>query len=114
MKMERLIGILSILLQRERVTAPELAEQAEESKSSYGLLFQTLKDRGLATPKLVISGAHSGLLVAIQESFPAACWQRSGNRCHGSCHLRLLNGSCPSGALCPGGRVSDEEKSIAR
>ena len=27
MKMERLIGILSILLQRERVTAPELAEQ---------------------------------------------------------------------------------------
>ena len=27
MKMERLIGILSILLQREKVTAPELAEQ---------------------------------------------------------------------------------------
>ena len=26
MKMERLIGILSILLQRERATAPELAE----------------------------------------------------------------------------------------
>ena len=29
MKMERLIGILSILLQRERITAPELAEQFE-------------------------------------------------------------------------------------
>ena len=29
MKMERLIGILSILLQREKVTAPALAEQFE-------------------------------------------------------------------------------------
>ena len=27
MKMERLIGILSILLQREKVTAPQLEEQ---------------------------------------------------------------------------------------
>ena len=49
---------------------------AEESKSSYGLLFQNLKNRGLATPKLVISDAHSGLVAAIQESFPGACWQR--------------------------------------
>ena len=32
MKMERLIGILSILLQRENVTAPELAEQFEVSR----------------------------------------------------------------------------------
>ena len=31
MKMERLIGILSILLQREKVTAPELAETFEVS-----------------------------------------------------------------------------------
>ena len=30
MKLDRLIGILSILLQRERVTAPELAERFEE------------------------------------------------------------------------------------
>lgn len=29
MKLDRLIGILSILLQREQVTAPELAEQYE-------------------------------------------------------------------------------------
>ena len=29
MKMDRLIGILSILLQREQVTAPELAKQFE-------------------------------------------------------------------------------------
>ena len=49
---------------------------AEESRSSYGVLFQDLKDRGLATPKLIISEAHSGLVSAIQESFPGASWQR--------------------------------------
>ena len=32
MKMDRLIGILSILLQQERITAPELAEQFEVSR----------------------------------------------------------------------------------
>ena len=32
MKMERLIGILSILLQQDKVTAPELAEQFEVSR----------------------------------------------------------------------------------
>ena len=31
---------------------------AEESRSSYGVLFQDLKDRGLATPKLIISDAQ--------------------------------------------------------
>ena len=48
----------------------------EESRSSYGMLFQNLKDRGLSTPKLIISGAHSGLVSAIRESFPGASWQR--------------------------------------
>lgn len=38
---------------------------AEESRDSYGLLFQNLKDRGLATPKLIISDVHSGLVSAI-------------------------------------------------
>ena len=32
MKLDRLIGILSILLQRERVTAPELAARFEVSR----------------------------------------------------------------------------------
>ena len=32
MKLDRLIGILSILLQRERVTAPELVERFEVSR----------------------------------------------------------------------------------
>ena len=48
----------------------------EESRSSYGVLFQNLKDRGLSTPKLIISDAHSGLVSAIRESFYGASWQR--------------------------------------
>ena len=48
----------------------------EEYKSSYGVLFQNLKDRGLSTPRLIISDAHSGLVSAIRESFPGASWQR--------------------------------------
>ena len=32
MKLDRLIGILSILLQREKVTAPELAARFEVSR----------------------------------------------------------------------------------
>ena len=32
MKIDRMIGILSLLLQREKVTAPELAEHFEVSK----------------------------------------------------------------------------------
>ncbi len=49
---------------------------AEESKSSYGVLFQNLKDRGLSTTRLIISDAHSGLVSAIREFFPGASWQR--------------------------------------
>ena len=48
----------------------------EESRSTYGVLFQNLKDRGLSTPRLIISDAHSGLVSAIRESFPGASWQR--------------------------------------
>ena len=49
---------------------------AEESRSSYGVLFQNLKDRGLSAPRLIISDAHAGLVSAIRESFPGASWQR--------------------------------------
>lgn len=48
---------------------------AEESRDSYGVLFQSLKGHGLAIPKLVISDAHAGLVAAIRESFPGASWQ---------------------------------------
>lgn len=49
---------------------------AEESRSSHGVLFQNLKDRGLSTPRLIISDAHSGRVSAIRESFSGASWQR--------------------------------------
>ena len=48
----------------------------EESRESYAQLFERLKDRGLSAPSLVISDAHAGLVAAIRESFPGACWQR--------------------------------------
>ncbi|MFT8890151.1 MAG: IS256 family transposase [Ethanoligenens sp.] len=48
----------------------------EESKESYTQLFDKLKERGLQTPSLVISDAHSGLIAAIQKNFPGASWQR--------------------------------------
>lgn len=51
----------------------------EESRSSSGVLFQNLKDRGLSTPRLIISDAHSGLVSAIRESFPGASYQRGRN-----------------------------------
>ncbi|MFU0831335.1 MAG: Mutator family transposase [Oscillospiraceae bacterium] len=48
----------------------------EKSKESYSQLFQSLLDRGLKTPLLVISDANKGLIAAIRESFPGASWQR--------------------------------------
>ena len=48
---------------------------AEEFRSSYVVLFQNLKDRGLSTSRLIILDAHSGLVSAIRESFPGASWQ---------------------------------------
>ena len=47
MKMERLIGILSILLQRERVTAPELAEQFEVSRRTIQRDIESLCRAGM-------------------------------------------------------------------
>lgn len=48
----------------------------EESEDSYLTLFRSLRERGLATPQLVISDAHVGLAAAIRKGFPGASWQR--------------------------------------
>jgi transposase-like protein len=48
----------------------------DESKESYAQLFQSLQERGLITPSLVVSDANKGLIAAIRESFPGASWQR--------------------------------------
>lgn len=48
----------------------------EESEDTYLLLFRSLQERGLRTPRLVISDAHSGLVAAIRKGFSGASWQR--------------------------------------
>ena len=47
----------------------------EESKDTYHLLFTQLQERGLKTPKLVISDANLGLKAAI-GMLPGTSWQR--------------------------------------
>ena len=47
MKVDRLIGILSILLQEEMVTAPELAEHFEVSRRTIGRDIKVLCKAGI-------------------------------------------------------------------
>ena len=42
MKTDRLIGILSVLLQKDKTTAPELAEQFEVSRRTINRDIETL------------------------------------------------------------------------
>ena len=49
----------------------------EESEEAYLQFFRSLKDRGLKTPKLVISDANTGLISAIRKGFVGG----SGARC---------------------------------
>ena len=48
----------------------------EESFDNWTNFFQHLKQRGLNTPKIVISDAHVGLKKAIHQEFLGASWQR--------------------------------------
>lgn len=48
----------------------------EEFEEAYLLLFRSLQERGLRTPRLVISDAHSGLVATIRKGFPGASCQR--------------------------------------
>ena len=59
MKMERLIGILSILLQREKVTAPELAEQFEVSRRTIQRDIESLCRAGI--PIATTQGSGGGI-----------------------------------------------------
>ena len=59
---------------RREILAAE--PMAEESEASYIEVFRKLKERGMGTPKLVISDAHTGLVSAIRREFPGASWQR--------------------------------------
>lgn len=48
----------------------------KESKNNWSAFLDTLINRGLQSPKLVVSDAHDGLKAAIQEKFLGASWQR--------------------------------------
>jgi putative transposase len=47
-----------------------------ESEQSWGGVFRSLKDRGLAGVKLVVSDAHRGIRSAIARHLQGAAWQR--------------------------------------
>ena len=64
-KMDRLIGILSILLQRERVTAPELAEQFEVSHRTIQRDIESLCRAGI--PISTAQGSGGG--ISIMEGY---------------------------------------------
>ncbi len=65
MKIDRLIGILSILLQRETVTAPELAEQFEVSRRTINRDIEDLCKAGI--PLVTRQGVHGG--ISIMENY---------------------------------------------
>ena len=47
-----------------------------ESKETWKLFLESLKDRGLNDPKIIISDAHDGILHAVSKVFPDTPWQR--------------------------------------
>ena len=47
-----------------------------ESKETWKLFLESLKDRGLKDPLLITSDAHEGILYAIGKVFPNTPWQR--------------------------------------
>jgi putative transposase len=53
-----------------------LAPGTGESADAWGDFLADLKDRGLASPLLVISDGVPGLIGAIEQAFPAALRQR--------------------------------------
>lgn len=65
MKIDRLIGILSILLQEEKVTAPELAERFEVSKRTINRDIEDLCKAGI--PIRTIQGTGGG--ISIMEGY---------------------------------------------
>lgn len=61
MKIDRLIGILSILLQEERTTAPELAERFEVSRRTIGRDIEDLCKAGI--PIRTAQGSGGGISI---------------------------------------------------
>lgn len=62
MKLDRLLGILTILLQKDRVTAPELAERFEVSRRTIGRDIDTMCRAGI--PIIALQGSGGGISIA--------------------------------------------------
>ncbi len=65
MKIDRLIGILSILLQKQKVTAPDLARQFEVSRRTVNRDIESLCQAGI--PLVTTRGANGG--ISIMENY---------------------------------------------
>ena len=65
MKIDRLIGILSILLQREKVTAPYLAEKFEVSRRTINRDIEDICKAGI--PIVTTQGQNGG--ISIMEGY---------------------------------------------
>lgn len=65
MKLDRMIGILSILLQKEKVTAPYLAETFEVSRRTINRDIESLCMAGI--PLVTEQGANGG--ISIMEGY---------------------------------------------
>ncbi len=61
MKIDRLIGILSVLLQKERVTAPELAKRFEVSRRTINRDIEELSKAGI--PVYAAQGTGGGISI---------------------------------------------------
>ncbi|MDR1669575.1 MAG: HTH domain-containing protein, partial [Oscillospiraceae bacterium] len=62
MKLDRLLGILTVLLRRDRVTAPELAAKFEVNRRTIGRDIDALCRAGI--PIVTRQGAGGGLSIA--------------------------------------------------
>ncbi|MBU5428277.1 YafY family transcriptional regulator [Tissierella pigra] len=62
MKIDRLLGILTILLQNDRVTAPYLAEKFEVTRRTIGRDIDTLCQSGI--PIITYQGSGGGISIA--------------------------------------------------
>ena len=62
MKLDRLLGILTILLQNERVTAPYLAEKFEVTRRTIGRDIDALCQAGI--PIITHQGGGGGIAIA--------------------------------------------------
>lgn len=47
-----------------------------ESKETWKLFLESLRERGLREPKMITSDAHDGIIYAISKIFPNTAWQR--------------------------------------